>query len=131
MRLSDIFSARFLKWFVIGVAIAAASDLALGLIFTAAESALLPPMLGIVKVVLLVVLTVLALLLIGERTWQAIAASSVATVIGYFIGAVHLAALSIGVSVITLGERIDRGGTAVATVRRASRAARRTRRSRR
>jgi hypothetical protein len=131
MRLSDIFSARFLKWFVIGVAIAAASDFALGLIFTAAESALLPPTLGIVKVVLLVVLTVLALLLIGERTWQAIAASSVATVIGYFIGAVHLAALSIGVSVITLGERIDRGGTAVATVRRASRAARRTRRSRR
>jgi hypothetical protein len=134
MRLSDIFSARFLKWFVIGVAIAAASDFALGLIFTAAESALLPPTLGIVKVVLLVVLTVLALLLIGERTWQAIAASSVATVAGFFIGAVHLAALSIGVSVITLGERIERierGGTAVATVRRASRAARRTRRSRR
>jgi hypothetical protein len=131
MRLSDIFSARFLKWFVIGVAIAAASDFALGLIFTAAESALLPPTLGIVKVVLLVVLTVLALLLIGERTWQAIAASSVATVVGYFIGAAHLAALSIGVSVITLGERIDRGGTPVATVRRASRAARRARRSRR
>jgi hypothetical protein len=63
---------------------------------------------GILKIVLLVSMTAIALFLIGERTWQAFAASSLATVVGYLIGAAHLAALSIGVSVITLGERIDR-----------------------
>jgi hypothetical protein len=136
MRLNDIFSARFLKWFLIGVAIAVASDFAAAqaesLILVAAQSGLLPPTLGIaLEVGLLVLITVLALLLIGERTWQAIAASSVATVVGYLIGAAHLAALSIGVSVITLGERMDRGrmsASSAAAVRRASRAARRARR---
>ena len=54
--------------------------------------------------------------------------SSVATVVGYLIGEVHLAALSIGVSVITLGERIERGRLPIATARRASRAPRRGRR---
>jgi hypothetical protein len=77
------------------------------------------------------VVTALTLLLIGERAWTAIAASCLATVIGYFIGELQLAALSIGVSVITLGERVDRGRVPVATARRASRPSRRARRSRR
>jgi hypothetical protein len=128
MRLSDILSARFLKWSVIGVAAAVVSDVALSFIFMAADSALEPPTLGIIKVGVLVVMTALALLLIGERNSLTVFASSVATVVGYLIGEVHLAALSIGVSVITLGERIDRGRMPVATHRRASRATRRARR---
>jgi hypothetical protein len=94
----------------------------------AADSALEPPTLGVSKVVLLVVMTALALVLIGERNWLTVGVSSVATVVGYLIGAAHLAALSIGVAVITLGERIERGRLPVATVRRASRATRRGRR---
>ena len=128
MRLSDIFSTRFLKWSLIGVAAAVLSDVALSFVFMAADSALEPPTLGIVKVVLLVVMTALALLLIGERNWLTVVVSSVATVVGYLIGEVHLAALSIGVSVITLGERIERGRLPIATARRASRAPRRARR---
>jgi hypothetical protein len=136
MRLSDIFSARFFKWFLIGVAIALVCDVAAGqsesLILIAAQTGVLPPSLGIaVEGVVLVVLTVAALLLIGERGWTAIVASCVATVVGYLIGAAHLAALSIGVSVITLGERIDRGRIPVASVRRASRGPRRARRHKR
>jgi Na+/H+-translocating membrane pyrophosphatase len=136
MRLNDIFSTRFLKWFLIGVAAALVCDVAAGqsesLILVAAQSGLLPPTLGIaLEGALLVVLTVVALLLIGERAWTAIVASCVATVVGYLIGAAHLAALSIGVSVITLGERIDRGRMPLAAPRRATRAARRARRPKR
>jgi hypothetical protein len=128
-----MFSARFFKWSLIGVAVALVCDVVASqsesLILVAAQTGLLPPSLGIaVEGVVLVVLTIGALLIIGERAWTAIVASCVATVVGYLIGAAHLAALSIGVAVITLGERIERGRLPVATVRRASRAPRRGRR---
>ena len=83
---------------------------------------------GNAVLLVLVVMTALALLLIGERNWLTVVVSSVATVVGYLVGEVHLAALSIGVSVITLGERIQRGRLPIATARRASRAPRRGRR---
>jgi hypothetical protein len=141
MRLSDILTLRFAKWSLIGVAVALVADLVASqaeiLIIAARDAGLVLPVLAFVaEGALLVVLTILALLLIGERDWTAVLASCVATVVGYLIGAVHLAALSLGVSVITLGERVERTRTpppvSPAPVRpRGSRTSNRRRRSRR
>lgn len=108
------FDRQFFKWLLIGAVFAVVADgllYPLELLVIAARDAgsLGPPVaLGIVALAAALI-TALALVAIGERAWSGPVVAAAATVIGYLIGATHLAALSLGVSVATFGDRRERG----------------------
>jgi hypothetical protein len=107
------FDAQFLKWLMIGALAAIVADAVLypfELLVIAQRDAgtLTSPVALAVVAGLCAVLTVVALLVIGERAWTGVAIAAVAAVIAYLIGATHLAALSLGVSVATFADRRER-----------------------
>ena len=107
------FDNQFLKWLLIGAIAAAVTDAVLYpfelLIVAQRDAGGLPPTVALAIVAAAsAVLGVIALLVIGERQWPAMAFAAIAAVVAYFIGATHLAALSIGVSVATVGDRAER-----------------------
>jgi hypothetical protein len=107
------FDSQFLKWLLIGALGALVADAFLYpfelLIISQRDAGTLPPLLALAIVGLLAaLLTVVALVVIGERMWAGMGVAAVAAVIAYLIGATHLAALSLGVSVATFGDRRER-----------------------
>jgi hypothetical protein len=112
------FDSQFLKWLLFGALAAVVADALLYpfelLVIQQRDAGTLssPAALALVAV-LCAVLTVAALVLIGERAWAGVAIAAVAAVIAYLIGATHLAALSLGVSLATFGDRRERSGAAV------------------
>jgi hypothetical protein len=111
------FDSQFLKWLMFGAVAAVVADAVLYpvelLVIQQRDAGTLeaPVALGLVAL-LAAVLTVAALVLIGERAWAGVAVAAIAAVIAYFIGATHLAALSLGVSLATFGDRRARLGAA-------------------
>jgi hypothetical protein len=104
---------RIVEWLLIGAAAGAICDVILGgsesFVLSAAESGALSPTLGIAIQSLIVLgLTLVALLAAGERSAKGLISGLAGSAIAYLIGATHLAALSIAVSVAVLGERAHR-----------------------
>ena len=104
------FDSLFLRWLGIGAVAAVIADAVLYpfelLVIAQRDAGTLPPTLALVLVgVLAVILTAIAVYAVGERTIAGIALACVASAIAYLIGETHLAALSLGVSVATFGDR--------------------------
>jgi hypothetical protein len=119
------FDSQFLKWLMLGALAAVVADAVLYpfelLVIAQRDAGTLQPPVALGLVALLAaVLTVAALLLIGERGWPGMAVAAVSAVVAYLIGATHLAALSLGVSLATFGDRKER--TRLAATQRISRA---------
>jgi O-antigen ligase len=118
------FDNQFLKWLAIGALAAVVADAILYpfelLIVAQRDAGALPPTVAFATVALTAaILTIGALLVVGERAWAGMLVAAIAAVIAYLIGATHLAALSLGVSVATIGDRRQRERV---VPRRASRA---------
>jgi hypothetical protein len=110
---------RIAEWVLIGLAAGAICDAIVGgmesLVLSAAETRSLEPRLGFALVgALVVVLTLIALVLAGERSRQGLIFGLAGSAISYLIGATHLAAASIALSVAVLGERAHRPAPAAA-----------------
>jgi hypothetical protein len=104
------FDSLFFRWLLIGAVAALVADAVLYpfelLVIAQRDAGTLPPTLALILVAALaVILTAVAVFAVGERTIAGIAVACVATVIAYLIGETHLAALSLGVSVATFGDR--------------------------
>jgi hypothetical protein len=107
------FDSQFLKWLLLGALAAVVADAVLYpfelLVIAQRDAGTLSSTVALALVAgLCAVLTVVALFVIGERAWVGMALAAIAAVIGYLIGATHLAALSLGVSVATFGDRRER-----------------------
>ena len=118
--------SQFVKWLLIGAVAAAMADAILYpaelLVIAQRDGGSLSAELALSLIAAMVVtLTVLALLVIGERTPTGLIIATAAAAIAYFIGATHLASLSLGVSVATLGDRLERSRQTLGRVNRLSR----------
>jgi hypothetical protein len=107
------FDSQFLKWLLFGALAAVVADAVLYpfelLVIAQRDAGTLSSSVALALVAgLCAVLTVVALFVIGERAWVGMALAAIAAVLGYLIGATHLAALSVGVSVATFGDRRER-----------------------
>lgn len=114
------FDNQFLKWLLIGAVAAAIADAVLYpfelLIIAQRDQGVLPSPAALALVAALAaLLTIAAVLVLGERAWTAMAIAATAAIVAYLIGATHLAALSLGVSVATFGDRRERTRLAAPT----------------